>query len=313
MEYLLFRVITSYWTNHKRGEPVLAEHCPDWGAHGETSAHLPTLPECGRRWEEMQATPSFIPFSSRKRKRDVVLQQWRPKVSSHTEPNTQHSLRAESEFQAIGCGISAASEYWFPLFPKSRKHKKLLCVLGGVQKRWNLGKEIQKVSVNPTNNITMGITEPSTAPNGILHMSIKELRDHTTKHWAKLLASVLWCGPAAYPACVTSVPVTRMPFSAAGHIEKSGFLMPTWMRWHAADIYSFPARGITELSIAHSLALHQPGWTGCVNPCVNGCQCWGRQPGAAVFPASLFLRKIGMKFMYWFFYRSPEILAFKQH
>lgn len=86
------------------------------------------------------------------------------------------------------------------------------------------------MSVNSTNNITMGITEPSTAPNGILHMSIKELRDHTTKHWAKLLASVLWCGPAAYPACVTSVPVTRMPFSAAGHIEKSGFLMPTWMR-----------------------------------------------------------------------------------
>lgn len=27
MECLLFRVITSYWTNHKGGELVLAEHC----------------------------------------------------------------------------------------------------------------------------------------------------------------------------------------------------------------------------------------------------------------------------------------------
>lgn len=52
----------------------------------------------------------LLPFSSRKRKRDVVLQQWRPQVSSHTEPHTQQSLRAESEFQAIGSGTSAASE-----------------------------------------------------------------------------------------------------------------------------------------------------------------------------------------------------------
>lgn len=36
----------------------------------------------------------------------------------------------------------------------------------------------------------MGITELCTAPNGILHTSIKELRDHTTKHGAKLLADL---------------------------------------------------------------------------------------------------------------------------
>lgn len=47
---------------------------------------------------------------------------------------------------------------------------------------------MHEVSVEPTVSIAMGSTEPSTAPNEILHMSIKELSDHTTKHWAKLLA-----------------------------------------------------------------------------------------------------------------------------
>lgn len=61
--------------------------------------------------------------------------------------------------------------------------------------------------------------------------------------------------------------------------------MPAWMRLHAADISSFPAGGITQLSITHSLALHQPGRTGCVNPCVNGCWCRGRRPGAAGAPS----------------------------
>lgn len=44
--------------------------------------------------------------------------------------------------------------------------------------------------MEPTVHIAMGSTEPSTAPNGIPHMSIKELSDHTTKHWAKLLADL---------------------------------------------------------------------------------------------------------------------------
>lgn len=44
--------------------------------------------------------------------------------------------------------------------------------------------------MEPTINTAMESTEPSTAPNGILHTSIKELSDHTTKHWAELLAEL---------------------------------------------------------------------------------------------------------------------------
>lgn len=155
-----------------------------------TFHHSPSEAEGGRRCRQHPSLSA--PFQQSNKKRDIVLEQQRPQVSSHTEPHIQQSLRAESEFQAIGSGTSAASEYWFPLSPKARKHKKLLCVLGGVQKRWKPGKEIQEVAMKPTVNITMGITAPSTAPSGILHTSksIKELSDHTTKHWTKLLADL---------------------------------------------------------------------------------------------------------------------------
>lgn len=108
--------------------------------------------------------------------------------SQSTTPSTASDLNLSSKLLALAyicCFIC-----WCPPFPKVRKHKKLLCVSGGVQKSWNPGKEIQEVSVEPTINIAMGSTEPSTAPSGILHMSIKELSDHTTKHWAKLLADL---------------------------------------------------------------------------------------------------------------------------
>lgn len=105
------------------------------------------------------------------------------------------------------------------------------------------------MSVEPTVNIAMGSTEPPTAPSGILHISIKELSDHTTKHWAK--------------------PLADLPYLCHQHASHQNAI----------------AGGITQLSITHSLALHQPGQTGCVNPCVNGRQCRGRRPGAAGGPS----------------------------
>lgn len=165
----------------------------------------------------------------------------------HTEPNTQCSLRAESEFQAIASGTSAASKYWCPPFPKVRKHKKLPCVLGGVQKSWNPGKEIQEVSVEPTINTAMGSTEPSTAPNGILHTSIKELSDHTTKHWAELLAE-LSCLCHQSTECHFLQQVTLENRISHAKLDEV-----------TADVCSCPAGGVTQLSITHSLAPDQPG------------------------------------------------------
>lgn len=270
MEYLLFRVFSSYRTNPKRGEPVLAEYCPDWAAHGESSAHFLSLPEWGRTWEEMQPTPSFICSILAVEKEKGML------FHCNEDLKYSHRLGAQSKFQAICSGTSAASKYWCPSFPKARKHKKLLCVLGGVQKSWNPGKEIQEVSVSvlwwealnpqqfPMVSYTWASKSSVTTPQNI-GQNCRQ----------------------TYPAYCTSMPVTKMPCFATDHIEKPGFLMPTWMRLHAADISSFPAGGITQLSITHSLALHQPGWTGYVNPCIDGCWCWGKQPGAAGAPSKV--------------------------
>lgn len=99
--------------------------------------------------------PYLLPFSSQKRKGMLFYSNHDLKYHQ-----TQQSLRAESELQAIVSGTSAASEYWFPLSPKARQHKKLLCVLGGVQKRWKPGKEIQGVAMKPSVNITMESLNP---------------------------------------------------------------------------------------------------------------------------------------------------------
>lgn len=154
MEPLPFRVITSYWTKHKGGEPVLAEHCPDWAAHGESSAHLLSLLE----YHHTQS----------------------PTPSTASELNSSSKLLALPHLLLQNTGVH--------LFLEQESTRNSCVVLGGVQKSWNPGKEIQEVSVEPTVNIVMGSTEPSTALSGILHMSIKELSGHTTKHGAKLLA-----------------------------------------------------------------------------------------------------------------------------
>lgn len=101
-----------------------------------------------------------------------------PTSSTASERNPSSKLLAHVLLQNTGAH----------LFLKQESTRN--CVLGGVQKSWNPGKEIQEVSVEPTVNIAMGSTEPPRAPSGILHMSIKELSDHTTKHWAKLLADL---------------------------------------------------------------------------------------------------------------------------
>lgn len=278
MEYLLFRVMTSYWKTREGSQSWLNTALTELPMESPqlTFHHSPSKAEGGRRCRQHPSLST--PFQQSKKKRDVVLQQWRPQVSSHTEPHTQQSLRAESEFQAIGSGTSAASEYWFPLSPKARKHKKLLCVLvskrGGIWVRrfrkwlWSQPSISQWESLN-----TLQLPAGSYTHQRASESWVPTPQNTGQNYWQ------------TYPACVTSVPVTRMTFSAAGHIEKPGFLMPAWMRLHAADTYSFPAGGITQPSITHSLALRQPGWTECMNPHVNRCQCWGRQAGAAGVPS----------------------------
>lgn len=152
------------------------------------------------------------------------------------------------------------------------------CVLGGVQKSWNPGKEFRKWLWSWPLILWWEALNPQQLPMGSYTWA--------SKRWVTTPQNTGQNCWQTYPAYATSVPVTEMPFSAAGHIEKHGSLMPTLMRLHTADISSFPAGEITQLSITHSLALHQPDWTGCANLCVNGSWCRGRQPGAAAVPSN---------------------------
>lgn len=88
--------------------------------------------------------PSFMWFLSAVEKEEGMLYYSNTSsIITHRAPHPAQ-LRAESEFQAIGSGTSAASKYWCPPFPKARKHEILLCGFGGAQESWNRVRRFRK-------------------------------------------------------------------------------------------------------------------------------------------------------------------------
>lgn len=91
MEYLLFRVITSYWKNHKRGEPVLAEltdlpmESPQLTFH-----HSPSEAEGGRRCRQHPSLSA--PFQQSKKKKGCCFTAMKTSsIITHRAPHPAES------------------------------------------------------------------------------------------------------------------------------------------------------------------------------------------------------------------------------